>query len=56
MKFKKKISLYILLILSILILSPANVFSWNSHLNKMQSLTGGSQGYRHMYFLKNFLI
>jgi len=124
MKFKKKISLYILLILSILILSSANVFSWNSHyfytelaiknnewinnfpeieitpytyedidqdeynpefaikylegeigekvkassilinysdepdwdldtnleLNKLQALTGGSQGYRHMYF------
>ena len=130
MKFKKKISLYILLILSIVILSSTNVFSWNSHyfytelaiknndwvnnfpeievtpytyeeidqdeynpefaikyvdeeigekvkasdilikysdepdwdldtnlqLNKMQSLTGGSQGYRHMYFLKNFLM
>ncbi len=124
MKFKKKISLYVLLILSILILSSVNVFSWNSHffytelairnndwinsfpgievtpytyqgidqdeynpkfvikyveeeigekvkasdilinysdepdwdldtnleLNKLQALTGGSQGYRHMYF------
>lgn len=124
MKFKKKILWYVLLILSILILSSENVFSWNSHyfytelaiknnywvnnfpeievtpytyqeidqdeynpafiikyvneeigekvkasdilikysdepdwdldtnlkLNKMQALTGGSQGYRHMYF------
>jgi len=124
MKFKKKIPLYLLLILSILILGSANVFSWNSHyfyselsiknndwvnnfpeievtpytyqeidqdeynpefiikyvneeigekvkasdilikysdepdwdldtnlqLNKIQALTGGSQGYRHMYF------
>jgi len=124
MKFKRKISLFILLFLFILILSAANVFSWNSHyfytelaiknndwvnnfpeievtlytykdidqdeynpafvikyvneeigekvkasdilinysdepdwdldtnlkLNKIQALTGGSQGYRHMYF------
>jgi len=124
MKLKKKISIYILLILSVLILSSVNVFSWNSHyfytelsiknndwinnfpeievtpytyenidqdeynpefvikyvegeigekvkasdilinysdepdwdldtnldLNKIQALTGGSQGYRHMYF------
>lgn len=124
MKFKKKISILTLLILSVLALSSINVFSWNSHffytelavknndwinnfpeievtpytyedidqdeynpgfvmkyiegeiggktkasdilinysdepdwdldtnlnLNKMQALTGGSQGYRHMYF------
>lgn len=124
MKFKKKISIFSLLILSVLILSSVNVFSWNSHyfytelaiknndwinnfpeievtpytyigidqseynpdfvikyvdeeiggkvkasdilikysdepdwdldtnleLDKMQALTGGSQGYRHMYF------
>jgi len=124
MKFKKKILWYVLLILSILLLSSENVFSWNSHffytelaiknndwinnfpeieitpytyqeidqdeynpefvikyvegeiggrtkasdilinysdepdwdfdtnleLNKLQALTGGSQGYRHMYF------
>ena len=124
MKLKKKISIYILLILSVLALSSVNVFSWNSHyfytelaiknndwvnnfpeievtpytyedidqdeynpefvikyvegeigekvkasdvlknysdepdwdldtnleLNKLQALTGGSQGYRHMYF------
>jgi len=124
MKFKKKISIFILLILSVLILSSVNVFSWNSHffytelaiknndwinnfpeievtpytyedidrdeynpefvikyvegeigekvkasdilinysdepdwdldtnleLNRLQALTGGSQGYRHMYF------
>lgn len=31
MKFKKKISLYVILILSIVILSSATVFSWNSH-------------------------
>ena len=31
MKFKKKILWYVLLILSILLLSSANVFSWNSH-------------------------
>jgi hypothetical protein len=31
MKFKKKILWYVLLILSILILSSENVFSWNSH-------------------------
>ncbi|GAI74385.1 unnamed protein product, partial [marine sediment metagenome] len=31
MKLKKKISIYILLILSVLILSSVNVFSWNSH-------------------------
>lgn len=123
MKFKKKILWYVLLILSILILSSENVFSWSSHyfytelaiknnywintfpeievtpytyqeidqdeynpefvikyvdekigekvkasdilikysdepdwdldtnlnLNKIQKLTGGSQGYRHMY-------
>ena len=123
MKFKKKILGYVLLIISILILSSENVFSWNSHnfytelaiknndwvnnfpeievtpytyqeidqdeynpefvikyvdeeigekvkasdilikysdepdwdldtklnLNKIQALTGGSQGYRHMY-------
>ena len=124
MKLKKKISILILLILSVLILSSINVFSWNSHffytelaiknndwinnfpeievtpytyedidqdeynpefiikyvdeevgekvkasdilinysdepdwdldtnlkLSKLQALTGGSQGYRHMYF------
>ncbi|MBA7563533.1 hypothetical protein ES695_20455 [Candidatus Atribacteria bacterium 1244-E10-H5-B2] len=124
MKLKKKISIFILIILSVLILSSVNVFSWNSHyfytelaiknndwvknfpeieitpytyedidqdeynpefvikyveeeigekvkasdilinysdepdwdldtnleLNKLQALTGGSQGYRHMYF------
>ena len=124
MKFEKKISIFILLILSVFILSSINVFSWNSHffytelaiknndwinnfpeieitpytyedidqdkynpkfvikyvegeigrktnasdilinysdepdwdldtnleLNKLQALTGGSQGYRHMYF------
>lgn len=124
MKLKKKISIFILLILSIFILGSINVFSWNSHffytelaiknndwinnfpeievtpytytdidqdeynpefvvkyvkgeigekvkasdilinysdepdwdldtnleLNKLQALTGGSQGYRHMYF------
>ncbi|MBA7546815.1 hypothetical protein ES705_39214 [subsurface metagenome] len=124
MKLEKKISIYILLILSVLILNSVNVFSWNSHffytelaiknndwinnfpeieitpytyedidqdkynpefvikyvegeigekvkasdilisysdepdwdldtnleLNKLQTLTGGSQGYRHMYF------
>ena len=124
MKFKKKISIFILLIFSIFILSFISVFSWNSHyfytelaiknndwinnlpkievtpytyedidqdeynpefaikyideeigwrvkasdilikysdepdwdldtnleLNKIQALTGGSQGYRHMYF------
>jgi hypothetical protein len=124
MKLKKKISIFILLILSVFILSPINIFSWNSHffytelviknndwisnfpeievtpytyeeidrdeynpefvikyvegeiggktkasnilinysdepdwdldtnleLNKLQTLTGGSQGYRHMYF------
>lgn len=124
MKFKKKISILILLILSVFILSSVNVFSWNSHffytelaiknndwingfpeievtsytyqgidqdeynpefiikyvdeevgekvkasdilinysdepdwdldtdleLSKLQALTGGSQGYRHMYF------
>ncbi|MGB6606731.1 MAG: hypothetical protein WBF28_02850, partial [Atribacterota bacterium] len=124
MKLKKKISIFILLILSVLIFSSINVFSWNSHffytelaiknnnwinnfseieitpytyedidqdeynpefvtkyvegeigektkasdilinysdepdwdldtnleLNKLQALTGGSQGYRHMYF------
>lgn len=123
MKFKKKILWYVLLILSILLLSSENVFSWNSHyfytelaiknnywintfpeievtpytyqeidqdeynpefvikyvdeeigekvkasdilikysdepdwdldtnleLNRIQTLTGGSQGYRHMY-------
>lgn len=31
MKFKKKILWYVLLILSILLLSSENVFSWNSH-------------------------
>lgn len=124
MKLKRKISIFILLILSVFILSSINAFSWNSHffytelaiknndwinnfpeieitpytyedidhdeynpefvikylegeieekvkaseilinysdepdwdldtnldLNKMQALTGGSQGYRHMYF------
>ncbi|OGD15022.1 hypothetical protein A2V47_02385 [Candidatus Atribacteria bacterium RBG_19FT_COMBO_35_14] len=124
MKLEKKISIFILLILSVFILSSINVFSWNSHffytelaiknndwinnfpeieitpytyedidqdkynpkfvikyvegeigrktnasdilinysdepdwdldtnleLNKLQALTGGSQGYRHMYF------
>jgi len=124
MKLKKKIPILILLILSVLIFSSINVFSWNSHffytelaiknnnwinnfpeieitpytyedidqdeynpefvtkyvegeigektkasdilinysdepdwdldtnleLNKLQALTGGSQGYRHMYF------
>ena len=124
MKFKKKISILILLILSVFALSSINVFSWNSHffytelatknndwinnfpeieltpytyedigqdeynpefvtkyvegeiggktkasdilinysdepdwdldtnleLNKLQALTGGSHGYRHMYF------
>lgn len=124
MKLKKKISIFILLILSVLIFSSINVFCWNSHffytelaiknnnwinnfseieitpytyedidqdeyspefvtkyvegeigektnasdiltnysdepdwdldtnleLNKLQALTGGSQGYRHMYF------
>ena len=124
MKLKKKISIFILLILSVLALSFINAFSWNSHyfytelaiknnewinnfpeieitpytyedidqdeynpefaikylegeigekvkassilinysdepdwnldtnlnLNKIQALTGGSQGYRHMYF------
>jgi len=124
MKLKKKISIFILLILSVLTLSSIDVFSWNSHffytevaiknndwinnfpeieitpytygdidqdeynpefvikyiegeiggktkasdilinysdepdwdldtnleLNKLQALTGGSQGYRHMYF------
>ncbi len=124
MKLKKKMSILILLILSVLALSSINVFSWNSHffytelaiknndwinnfpeieitpytyrdidhdeytpefvikylegeigekvkasdilinysdepdwdldtnldLNKIQALTGGSQGYRHMYF------
>ncbi|HBY57797.1 MAG TPA: hypothetical protein DEG96_08085 [Candidatus Atribacteria bacterium] len=124
MKFKKKISIFSLLILSVLIFSSVNVFSWNSHyfytelaiknndwiknfadievtpytyrgidqseynsdfvikyvdeeiggkvkasdilikysdepdrdldtnleLDKIQALTGGSQGYRHMYF------
>jgi len=124
MKLTKKISIFILLILSVLILSYVNVFSWSSHyfytelaiknndwinsfpeikvtpytyqdadhdkynpefvikyidgeigektkasdilinysdepdwdldtnveLNKLQTLTGGSQGYRHMYF------
>lgn len=124
MKLKKKITIFILLILSVLTLSSINVFSWNSHffytelaiknndwinnfpeieitpytyedidqdeynpefvikyvegkigektkasdilinysdepdwdldtnleLNKLQALTGGSQGYRHMYF------
>ena len=124
MKLKKKISIFILLILLALILSSINIFSWNSHyfytelaiknndwinnfpkievtpytyenldqdeynpefvikyveggigkktkasdilinysdeadwdldteldLNKIQALTGGSQGYRHMYF------
>lgn len=124
MKLKKKILIYILLILSVLALSYINAFSWNSHyfytelaiknndwvnnfpeievtpytyedidqdeynpefaikyfegeigekvkasdilinysdepdwdldtnleLNKLQALTGGSQGYRHMYF------
>jgi len=124
MKLKKKISILILLILSVFALSSINVFSWNSHffytelaiknndwinnfpeieitpytyedidqdeynpkfvikyvdekigekvkasdilinysdepdwdldtnleLNKLQALTGGSQGYRHMYF------
>jgi len=124
MKLRKKISIYILLILSVLTLSSIDVFSWNSHffytemaiknndwinnfpeieitpytyedidqdeynpefvikfvegkiggrtkasdilinysdepdwdldtnleLNKLQVLTGGSQGYRHMYF------
>ena len=124
MKLKKKTSIFILIILSVLILSSVNVFSWNSHyfytelaiknndwvnnfpeieitpytyedidqdeynpefvikfvegkiggktkasdilinysdepdwdldtnleLNKLQALTGGSQGYRHMYF------
>jgi len=124
MKLKKKISIFILLTLSVLILNSVSVFSWNSHffytelaiknndwinnfpeieitpytyadidhdeynpkfvikyvegeigekvkasdilinysdepdwdldtdldLNKIQALTGGSQGYRHMYF------
>ncbi|MBE3036035.1 MAG: hypothetical protein IMZ70_02975 [Candidatus Atribacteria bacterium] len=124
MKLKKKITIFILLILSVLTLSSINVFSWDSHffytelaiknndwinnfpeieitpyiyedidqdeynpefvikyvegkigektkasdilinysdepdwdldtnleLNKLQALTGGSQGYRHMYF------
>ena len=124
MKLKKKISILVLLILSVFILGSINVFSWNSHyfytelaiknnnwvnsfpgievtpytyqgidqdeynpefiikyideeigekvkasdilinysdepdwdldtnleLNKLQALTGGSQGYRHMYF------
>ena len=124
MKLEKKISIFILLILSVFILSSINVFSWNSHffytelaiknndwinnfpeieitpytyedidqdkynpkfvikyvegeigrktnasdilinysdepdwdldtnlkLNRLQGLTGGSQGYRHMYF------
>lgn len=31
MKLKKKITIFILLILSVLTLSSINVFSWNSH-------------------------